>query len=273
MNTYQIDPQHPNYELPGLTSMKTVMRWRYHLARLALSRPVLLWYVLRRISFGAVSAEKQAAIQTCRDIATELIDDIASNWTSPKPCQMTGWNATWFIYQASMVPLLSLFSDAYDSTVVERCRHQVERVLAALADMRGWSPTASRSFDVVNKIYEASKRFFAKLTQGRGDEEANSRRLSDFVQPSGSVPPYHEVSETSMNPDLMMDSMWDSLNWSTTWGNMNFPFGTTSPEWEYAPVSGWGEQMGTTGFSFEPAFSAGQAQMHEEQVDPDSLYR
>jgi hypothetical protein len=256
-------PQQHNYETPGVTIAKSVMRWRYHLTRLAIHRPVLLWYALRRMPFASISQEKQLAIEKCRDSAAELISDITSNWAVSKPCQMSGWNATWLLYQASMVPLLSLFSDPLDQSVVERCKNQVEVVMAALVEMRAWSLTAQRSLEVVSKIFEVSKRFMAKSLQGRRDEEAHSSHFYDPVHPGRTV-----ASDTAnfnsaapANSDVIMDSMWHSLNWSQGWENMWYPFDITSPEWEYGPATGWGEQLGSTPFPFEAGLPGASGQL------------
>lgn len=263
----QNTPQQHAYEMPGITIAKSVMRWRYHLTRLSIHRPVLLWYALRRMPYSDVSAEKQVAIDKCRDAAAELIADIASNWKGAKPCQMSGWNACWLLYQASLVPLLSLFSDATDGEVVESCQQQVEMVMGALDDMNGWSLTAERTLEVVSKIYEASKRFMVRsLQKQQQDDSSAAHRFYDPVHPSRiGIPESTGFNANTMDSDVMMDSMWDSLNWSTGWENVGFPFETptTSPDWEFGPASAWSEQPGSAAFpfKFETIMEGTQVQM------------
>ena len=212
--------------------------------------------------FASISVEKQVAIEKCRDSAAELIADITSSWAGSKPCQMSGWNATWLLYQASMVPLLSLFSDPIDQSVVERCQQQVEIVMAAFVEMRAWSLTAQRSLEVVSKIYEVSKRFTARSLRSQRDEEANSSHFYDPVHPGRTVASdAANFNGVAMNSDVMMDSMWDSLNWSQGWENMWYPFDTTSPDWEYGPATGWGEHLGSAGFPFEPVLQSAPGQL------------
>ena len=258
----QHTPQQHGYEPPGVIIATSVMRWRYHLTRLSIHRPVLLWYALRRMPFAGISAEKQVAIEKCRDSAAELIADITSSWAGTKPCQVSGWNATWLLYQASMVPLLSLFSDAIDQSVVERCQQQVETVMAALVEMRAWSLTAQRSLEVVSKIYEVSKRFTARSLASQHEEVANASHFYDPVHPRRTMA--HETTNFNgvpTNSDVVMDSMWDSLNWSQGWENMWYPFDTTSPEWELGPPPGWTENLPGIGFPFEPGIPGASAQM------------
>jgi hypothetical protein len=229
--------------------------------RLSIHRPVLLWYALRRTPFASISAEKQVAVEKCRDSATDLIADITSSWTGSKRCQMSGWNATWLLYQASMVPLLSLFSDPLDQSVVERCQQQVEMVMSALVEMRAWSLTAQRSLEVVSKIYEVSKRFIARSLHSHHQEEANSSNFYDPVHSDRTTADATNFSDVAMNSDVMMDSMWDSLNWSQGWENMWYPLDATSPDWEHGPATGWGEHLGTAGIPFESVLSGAPGQI------------
>ena len=230
--------------------------------RLSIHRPVLLWYALRRMPFASISTEKQAAIGKCRDSAAELIADIASTWTGSTPCQMSGWNATWLLYQASMVPLLSLFSDPLDQSVVERCQQQVEIVMAAFVEMRAWSLTAQRSLEVVSKIYEASKRFTASSLRDHPEDETNASHFYDPVHPSKSATSdTPSFNGTAMNSDVVMDSMWDTLNWSQGWENVGYPFDVTSPDWEYGPAAGWSEHLGSAGFPFETLLTGAPGQI------------
>jgi hypothetical protein len=173
---------------------------------------------------------------------------------------MSGWNATWLLYQASMVPLLSIFSDPSDQSIVERCQQQMEIVKAALVEMRAWSLTAQRSLEVVSKIYEVSKRFTAKYLPSQR-EEVSSTHFYDPVHPGRTA-----TSDTTnfdgvtMSSDVVMDSMWDSLNWSQGWENMWYPFDTSSPNWEYQSTTGWGESLSGSTFPFDPILTGAPEQ-------------
>jgi hypothetical protein len=71
---------------------------------------------------------------------------------------MLGWNGVWFMYQASMIPLVSLFWESWNTELVRDCQSQIETVLEAFEGMADWSLAARRSREVVSKLYEASKR-------------------------------------------------------------------------------------------------------------------
>jgi len=158
----------PTNESPGVTVLKNVMRWRYLSNRVILHRPVLLWYAMRKqMTWETLSPEKKGAIERCREVCDDLINDIAATWRGQKACQMSGWNATWLLYQAAMVPLLSLYSDPFDLPVVRLSRHQVEIAMQVMRDLQGWSTTARRSLEVITRLYEASGRHSVRVYEQR----------------------------------------------------------------------------------------------------------
>lgn len=243
-------PQSP--EPVGITVTKNVMRWRYLSSRIILHRPVLLWYAMRRMPFENLSQEKQHAVEVCREVTAELINDIASTWRAQQASGMSGWNATWLLYQAVMVPLLSLFSDPTDAVVVEHSRHQVEIALVILTELRGWSPTARRSFEVVSRIYEASKRLSPRDSQEISiptEFQANAMGFSIANHPAFRP----AAIDMSLNQEMLMDSMFDSLTWSTGWQNLDYPFDTPSAGWNYDAMNGWGGSLNFEGY-FDPGF-------------------
>lgn len=238
-------------EPQGITMSKNVMRWRYLLWRIIIHRPVLLWYAMRRIPFSTLPPDKKSAITLCRDLAAELITDIASTWKGQKALQMAGWNATWNLYQTLMVPLLSLYSDPGDPTVVDESRKYVELGLAALQDLRNWSNIAQRSYEVVSRIYEASKR------HNRAGPPLQS---VEFAQPQQNVYPINMDDHRTGFPggmlganmgepggmnaqsrEMLVDDMFDSLNWGTSVGDGFDQFGPPSGELggDYNMMGGW----------------------------------
>jgi hypothetical protein len=131
--------------------VRCIMKWRYQNLRMLLHRPVLL----NLASSGASHAAEHdiAAIEACRDLAKATIEDIAREWTRN---QMSGWNAVWFLYQAAMIPLVSIFWQ-WDSPRVPDWQKQLETVLELLEAMEDWSLAARRSREVVWRMYEASR--------------------------------------------------------------------------------------------------------------------
>ena len=234
-------------EPQGVTMSKNVMRWRYLLWRIIIHRPVLLWYAMRRIPFATLPQEKKSAIILCRDLAAELISDIASTWKGQKALQMAGWNATWNLYQTLMVPLLSLYSDPSDPAVVEESRKHVELGLAALQDLRNWSNIAQRSYEVVSRIYEASKRHRAQAPMQSVEFVAQAPYpgtggvpLDDRASFAGMMANIHQ-GLNAQSQEMLVDDMFDSLNWGTSVGDGYDQFGPPSAGMgpDYNMMGGW----------------------------------
>lgn len=130
------------------------MKWRWLNLRIVLYRPVLL-NLANRGNDATPTPEEVEAVLKCRTLAQQNIEDIAREWT---PNQMLGWNAVWFMYQASMIPLVSMFWESWNRSLVRECQAQIEMVLEAFEGMADWSLAARRSREVVSKMYEASRR-------------------------------------------------------------------------------------------------------------------
>lgn len=210
------------------------------MARILLHRPILLWYAMCRMPFGSLTDDNKEAINLCRDLATDAINDITSTWSAPKRSQIAGWNATWFLYQASMIPLLSLFSDYRDLKVVEWAQTQVELVMHGFRAFHGWSPTSERSLEAVIRIYEASKRhsqekMSVSMTYSLANVDAAEQRDPATVQYGG--PP--EPSNACYPQEMNMETMFDSLKWSTGLNDLDFPFQTTDLDWDPDASNGW----------------------------------
>jgi hypothetical protein len=71
--------------------------------------------------------------------------------------QISAWNAVWLLFQATMIPLLGLFSDP-DHENVPKWRQSIEKSLSLFDEMRDFSLAAQRSCEVVARIYEASEK-------------------------------------------------------------------------------------------------------------------
>jgi hypothetical protein len=138
---------------------RCIMKWRYQNLRMLLHRPVLLSLASSGLNPHTQACDADlAAIETCRDLAAQTIDDIAREWARN---QMSGWNAVWFLYQAAMVPLVSVFWQ-WGSPRVPEWLKQIEAVLDLLEVMEEWSLAARRSREVVWRMYEAARQLVAQ---------------------------------------------------------------------------------------------------------------
>ncbi|KAK6412654.1 hypothetical protein LTR95_017946 [Oleoguttula sp. CCFEE 5521] len=156
-----------------LKTPRAIMHWRYQNLRMLMHRPTLLATTLRRAPYSSLTAEEKVAVARCRLIAGQSIADIDATCAQEL---IAGWNAVWMMFQAVMVPLVSLFArlsatSMYDSPAnndsttaptgndedEDKWRAQIEQAMAFFDRMRPWSVAAKKSKDVVERLYEASK--------------------------------------------------------------------------------------------------------------------
>lgn len=140
---------------------RCIIKWRYQNLRMLLHRPVLLTMASNGIN-ASNSEQDLAAVETCREMAKATIEDISREWTRN---QMSGWNAVWFLYQAAMIPLVSIFWE-WNSPQLPEWQKQIETILELLDAMEEWSLAARRSREVVWRMYEASRQTSALRGDG-----------------------------------------------------------------------------------------------------------
>lgn len=165
------------------------------------------------------------AVNTCRAIAKQTIEDIAREWT---PNQMLGWNGVWFMYQASMIPLVSMFWESWNTVLVQECQTQIEVVIETLEALSDWSLAARRSREVVSKMYEASMRpAMRQPSPGPGAQNFESENgLCDLQLSEGeTVEPAGTIDESGM---MLFDNqhIWDldGMLWSNLPDGLEMPF-------------------------------------------------
>ena len=136
---------------------RAVMSWRFHNLRLVLHRPLLLNNALRSSldQNDSSSEDEIASVTTCRQIAVDTIRDISNQW---KETQISGWNAVWLLFQASMVPLVTIFAEFNRGNLhlVQEAQDQIETAIDLLGQMAQWSITARKTRNFMIKIYNHS---------------------------------------------------------------------------------------------------------------------
>ncbi|WYZ45072.1 hypothetical protein EsH8_VIII_000388 [Colletotrichum jinshuiense] len=196
--------RNPANSPPRLTVAREFMRNRYLNARLILSRCFLLYlahdHSLKRGAAAVNSTTSAAAepspdevslVDTCRAVALEAIDAITLYWT---PNRVHVWNSAWYLFQACMVPLLSIAvetnirhssrkqqqqqqeqqeqhqpaqppSAAAPSTIAASSPEanallpswcaSLTKALELFAEMRPWMRASDRTPDIIGALYEA----------------------------------------------------------------------------------------------------------------------
>jgi hypothetical protein len=178
----------------ALYTARCVLKWRYQNMRIVLHRPVLLNLANRGANHHP-TVEELSAVELCRAMAKQTIDDISREWTQN---QMSGWNAVWFMYQASMIPLVSMFWESTNTSMVREWQRQIEIVLECFADMADWSLAARRSREVVGRMYEASK---GPITR-QGSPRLQAQREGPMDPGAESGQAYQHMADSDMSPGM-----------------------------------------------------------------------
>jgi hypothetical protein len=240
------------------------MKWRWQNVRIVLHRPVLLSTALRRTPFAMLSPDEKVTVGKCRLLAAQTIEDISNECI---PDLVSGWNAVWFVFQAAMVPLVSLFSDASMPEEADTWRASVEAAIIFLGGMERWSVSAKRSLSAVQRLYGAAKVHCAQ----QGDQQypnvpaqmthfpVNTTTYEYNAVPDISpltmnnphvhnLPQNHGPSLSHGNVHLNaqawnnandLNGFWDGMMWDTTLPDTcDMTFGLLGTEYEYQG-QGW----------------------------------
>ncbi|KAI0384779.1 fungal-specific transcription factor domain-containing protein [Hypomontagnella monticulosa] len=139
-----------------LTIAREFMRNRYLNIRLILMRSLILYLAHSRIQKAQLGHEELQIIETCRVVAGEAVDSIALYWT---PNRIHVWNSGWYLFQACMVPLLSIVIDSSRSDPnaesLASARASLVKALETFSEMKPWMRASDRGPDIVAAIYEA----------------------------------------------------------------------------------------------------------------------
>jgi hypothetical protein len=235
----------------AISTARTVMKWRYQNLRLVLHRPILLNLAYRG-NLVQPTADELAAVDICRAIAKQTIHDISREFARN---QMSGWNGVWFLYQASMIPLVSIFWETWNTAKVHEWQGEIEVVLEALAAMSDWSLAARRSREVVLKMYEASKGPITRPVSPRlmpnGAIHAVNGTSNAHLHPhmNGNMQEQMDIHDGQMHGELVMtehgvvmlengQSIWDldGMLWGNLPDGLDMPFdGVSDMEFDEMP--------------------------------------
>jgi hypothetical protein len=237
------------------------MKWRFQNIRIILHRPFLLTTALRRAPWAALSAEEKVAVRKCRQIASQTIEDMSQECM---PDLLSCWNAVWFCFQACMVPLVSLFSDASMPEEIEKWKASLETALAFFEQAKDWSIAAKRSGDVVTRLYAAYKTHASTIAHQPQTimspnmyppQQGNHQIHAQYTVPGTQAPPmlntdtaaytqhaaafgqYNPATPTWATPradPTILNNFWDYMMWDTNMPDLlETPFGLSN-EYDYA---------------------------------------
>ncbi|KAF1914740.1 fungal-specific transcription factor domain-containing protein [Ampelomyces quisqualis] len=235
-----------------LRRVRFVMKWRFQNIRIILHRPYLLTTALRGCARANMSAEEKVAVGKCRVLALKTIEDISRECM---PDLLSGWNAVWFCFQACMVPLVSLFSDASMPEEVGKWQAAIETGLQFFESARDYSIAAKRSGDAVSKLYQAYKTYASprsqtpvRLPMAQPHYQPHTlypvntmvtaqMQLNAHVNLGQGQNAYHYNPATptwaNANDPTILNSFWDDMMWDTNLPDMlETPFGIGN-DYEY----------------------------------------
>jgi len=255
------NPEEPCPEF--LRRVRLIMKWRFQNIRIVLHRPYLLTTALRRCIWSTLSAEEKVAVGKCRIIALRTIEEISQECM---PDLLSGWNAVWFCFQACMVPLVSLFSDASQPEEVRKWKAAIETALQFFESVRDYSIAAKRSGDAVSKLYQAYKAYASSASQTPtpmpmpppqyqahvpypvNTMAAAQMQLNAQVNLGSGQQAflYNPATPTwaNANDPTILNNFWDDMMWDTNLPDMlETPFGLSN-DYEY---TGTAQDSGNAG--------------------------
>jgi hypothetical protein len=204
------------------------------------------------------------AAQTIQDMSNECLPEL-----------ICGWNAVWFTFQACMVPLVSLFSDASLPTEAQSWQASVETALGFLERSKPWSISAKRSMDAVSRLYQAYRITLSDPThfpsqhqyQHQHQHLQQHQQHQEQFSPTDMEGAYdyataHDVATLSMghaaawgavDASVMgnLSGFWDDMMWDTNSPDIldaQNPFGPVGNEYEYQTRMSGGNGAGMVGW-------------------------
>jgi hypothetical protein len=133
-----------------LVQPRASSKWKYLSLRIILHRPVLLEAALRRLALSELTADQRICLSKCQSLARTCIDNIGAEWTQN---QYSGWPGGWFLLQACVVPLLSLYTFGEETEQAVGWNQQVQKAILIFEEMTPWGIAARRTYELISALY------------------------------------------------------------------------------------------------------------------------
>jgi hypothetical protein len=225
-----------------LQTPRAFMHWWYLTLRFLMHRPYLIAASLSHIPEADLPEQNRYAIQKCRILAGQAITTI------DKTCQdnlIAGWNAVWLMYQAVMVPLLSISAlyasecttsdDSREASDTDRApsgeelewQAQIQTAINLFERMSSFSLAAVKSKLVVEQLLHACKQIKSSGSNTMSNQQSHLRPDHEsLVGDSQGLLNSTDFGTLDFNvQDLDMDFLWDDMAWESMSGTFeNMPF-------------------------------------------------
>ncbi|KAL1898904.1 hypothetical protein Sste5346_003315 [Sporothrix stenoceras] len=199
-----------------LRSAQRILRYRYFNLRMLLLRSVLIRYAHGRAgsangpgaSPASLSQPDQQAVSLCRDIACEAVEQIhlsvaSSSEEGDAANRILVWSAVWYLYQATMVLLLSIMVDP-DHPESLRWRASVETALVLLGSATPVSRAADRSRLLVQSLLHICGGNSAAVTNVAGNAETADETMESVT---ATAPIFTFPAYPALSPSNTMSTM------------------------------------------------------------------
>jgi hypothetical protein len=145
--------------LPSLRVSRQFMSDRYLNARMMMYRILMLYDAHDMIKTGSAEHWREEVTQTGLSLAEEAIETITLHWS---PSCFSVWSSTWYLFQACMVPLLSVsiatkasqLKPDISMSLLEPCRAILSKAQELFEELRPWMKSADRGPDVIAGLQE-----------------------------------------------------------------------------------------------------------------------
>lgn len=165
----------PNQCPAQLSIARDFMHNRYMNIRLLLYRPTQLHRFHPRTMSHEASQQELSVQKLCHEMAVAAVKAISRTWT---PNRVHVWNASWYLFQAAMVPLLTLAQNTGDpgpalNHDLDSSKDVVRTILDLLGQMEPWMRTADRSRRIIVAVHDALSSAEARRTPSVSDGDLN----------------------------------------------------------------------------------------------------
>lgn len=203
----------PKYRLS-----RSIMEWRFRNFRIIMYRPFVIRNVLQqRAGKPTVNSESPTgiAITRCLHEAYQTITSIRSFWDSNEHNRMAAWYALYFLFQASLIPIMSLRNNP-SSEMASSWRDQIHTVIGILDSMMTVNPSSRECRLVILRL--CGEFLHVSTDPGNLDESLALHPVEESPQTqlSGVYAMMWPSASPAIDTDMMMpDDSWADFFAST----------------------------------------------------------
>ncbi|KAK5064879.1 hypothetical protein LTR84_000713 [Exophiala bonariae] len=199
----------------GVRFCRDLLHFRQQVVRIVLSRP----HILRLIEDNAASTtfepDDWRVVAMCQEAGTSMINIASAN---PGRSRIAVWHCSWHLFQACMIPLLSLIlasrgqlAPYVNEETVTAWMESLERAIRTFRDMEPYKRSTDRYGSVIEALYNGVIADRSMSNQPTSSLDGiMSSGISTTIFDSHDLPPM-EAFQDWFNADLMFGA--GDINW------------------------------------------------------------